>query len=157
MCCSCVVIRGRKFYSCGIAEVLWLRYQGPGDSDPGPYSCLRVHCRRRVIGLKDKRGRGRNLEGFCYESFVFCGRSSHSCCGVSSGAVGLQGCSESGVSGTAHTVRLAAVWHRPGKPKYTHLLAGNPRYAWQLKLQAVELFQQGYRPKEIQELMDLTT
>src|SRR5699024_8242884 len=39
MCCSCVVIRGRKFFSCGIAEVLWLRYRGPGDSDPGPYSC----------------------------------------------------------------------------------------------------------------------
>src|SRR5699024_9865254 len=50
-------------------------------------------------------------------------------------------------------------WLRYGtdrrKPKYTHLLAGNPRYAWQLKLQAVELFQQGYRPKEIQELLDL--
>src|SRR5699024_11869468 len=46
MCCSCVVIRGRKFYSCGIAEVLWLRCQGPGDSDPGPYSCPRAHCRR---------------------------------------------------------------------------------------------------------------
>ena len=52
-------------------------------------------------------------------------------------------------------------WLRYGtdrrKPKYTHLLAGNPRYAWQLKLQAVELFQQGYRPKEIQELLDLIT
>src|SRR5699024_3788942 len=41
MCCSCVVIRGRKLFSCGIAEVLWLRYRGPGDSDPGPYSCSR--------------------------------------------------------------------------------------------------------------------
>lgn len=52
-------------------------------------------------------------------------------------------------------------WIRYGiqqrKPKHTHLLEGNRRYPWQLKLQAVELFEAGYRPKEIQERLDLTT
>lgn len=52
-------------------------------------------------------------------------------------------------------------WVRYGtarrKPKRTHLLAGNRRYSWQVKLEAVELFNAGYRPKEIQERLDLTT
>lgn len=52
-------------------------------------------------------------------------------------------------------------WVRYGtarrKPKRTHLLEGNQRYGWELKLQAVELFHAGYRPKEIQDRLDLTT
>lgn len=52
-------------------------------------------------------------------------------------------------------------WIRYGtarrKPKRTHLLEGNRRYSWQLKLEAVELFQAGYRPKEIKARLDLTT
>ena len=42
-------------------------------------------------------------------------------------------------------------WVRYGtarrKPKHTHLLEGNRRYSWELKLQAVELFHAGYRLK----------
>jgi len=52
-------------------------------------------------------------------------------------------------------------WIRYGiqqrKPKHTHLLEGHRRYSWQLKLEAVGLFERGYRPKEIQERLDLTT
>jgi len=52
-------------------------------------------------------------------------------------------------------------WLRYGtarrKSQRTHLLEGNRRYPWQLKLQAVEFFQAGYRPKEIQDVLDLTT
>src|SRR5690625_2959905 len=41
----------------------------------------------QATGLKDKRGCGRNLGGFCYEDFLFCGRSTSCGGGVSSGAV----------------------------------------------------------------------
>src|SRR5699024_12047100 len=37
------------------------------------------------------------------------------------------------------------------------LFRSNRRYPWQLKLQAVEFFHAGYRPKEIQDVLDLTT
>lgn len=51
-------------------------------------------------------------------------------------------------------------WIRYGtarpKPKRTYLLEGNRQYGWQLKLQAVELFRRGYRPRESQQLLDLT-
>src|SRR5699024_10007918 len=42
--------------SCCTAEVLWLRYQGPGNSDPGPCSCPILVSGPRIIRSQPHAG-----------------------------------------------------------------------------------------------------